>query len=449
MAINWTLPIPESGMDAFLKQLQQGTVNRQKQQELEQTGQYQRGMIDIHQKAEDRAQQELPFLIQAHKDLHGKNATETDKQRMLNGLLKKELAKMGFGGVPSNSGNYNSPSSNKNLSQQNASKVNISVPNEPLKYGESDMPGTQPINAPNSPYKKLESQGLITDQNNQQSMPNTQPEMTSQQAQPQQQNATQLDLQESANEQTAVNPAVAALIKHETGLDLMAQTPLQKALTTEDAKQVGEWGKSISAAHEVKDNLDQIQDVITDPNMETMKTNPQYFGKDVNWYKRFGTKEQQALIGNLVASNKNMYTAMAAKFKGQFRTGEQSLVSDMLINEKDTVPVMIGKMNAMKSANELMLKRLSIADFMVRNKGKSPAQALELADQLVDGKKIRADIKAQIKGQQETRKLKPIPGKTWMKFPTGEQFAIDNADVAQAMSPANKGTIIKLEGSNG
>lgn len=444
MAITGPIPLPETGGDILTQLLQQGIQNRQKQQELKQTGEYQKGMLDVHKSAESRAKQELPYLIQAHQDLHGKTATEAEKQRMLNALIKRELEKNGYG---SNNGSGQKISSSDiqdkglppigGFSPENAEKVKSMLPGQSLKYGEADLPATQPMNAPNSPYKKLESQGLINPQSN------------AVQQNPQQQNMQPLNLQENANEQPSVNPAVAALIKHETGLDLMAQTPLQKELTTEDAKQVGEWGKSISAAHEVKDNLDQIQDIITNPVMDTMKNNPQLFGKDINWYKRFGNKDQQDLIGGLVSSNKNMYTAMASKFKGQFRTGEQTLVHDMLINEKDTIPVMIGKMNAMKSSNELMLKRLSIADFLVRNKGKSPSQALDLADQLVDGKKIRTDIRAEIKGQQEERKLTAIPGKTWMRFPNGERFAIDNNDISEAMSPKNKGIVIKLENTNG
>ncbi len=354
MALFGNIPLPQH------KDMFEGLMDQWiKQKELHQTNDYQQGMLNVYRQAEARSQKELPYLLEAHTALTGKNASEARKQEMMTDLLQKELEKMGFG-KSNKTVNPSNPLGAKLNPEKMAEEASIpetpkesmkmpspmpggafpvSQPGQPLKFSEPEFPDevvSRPQNAPNSAYKEMEKNGMIP------TAPLPQP-----MAEP------PLNLQDNVKQSPEVDPVVASLIKSETGLDLMAQTPLQQELTKSDAKQVGDWGKSIETGHVVKSNLDQMQDLVTSPVMDSMKNNPQFFGKDIAYYKNFGTDEQKELLGNLVATNKSMYKEMAQGFKGSFRVGEQALVGDMLVNEKDTLPVMIGKMNGLKATNEL------------------------------------------------------------------------------------------------
>lgn len=90
MALNIAaIPGSENFMDAFLRQKQQGILNRQKQQELNETENYHKRSLDIHQAASDRAQALLPFSIQQYKDNHNGKITENAKNHLEFQITKK------------------------------------------------------------------------------------------------------------------------------------------------------------------------------------------------------------------------------------------------------------------------------------------------------------------------------------------------------------------------
>lgn len=82
MPITGPIPLPESGMDDFLKQLQQGTQNRQKDREQTETERYHKRSLDIHQQASDRAQALLPSMIQQYQDTHEGKITQNAKDHL-------------------------------------------------------------------------------------------------------------------------------------------------------------------------------------------------------------------------------------------------------------------------------------------------------------------------------------------------------------------------------
>lgn len=86
MSVFGPIPLPQS-KDMFEGVMEQWT----KQRELAQTEKYQKGMLDVHQQAEDRAKKELPYLLQKYEDEHGKSATEHEEKQMELKLHRKHF----------------------------------------------------------------------------------------------------------------------------------------------------------------------------------------------------------------------------------------------------------------------------------------------------------------------------------------------------------------------
>lgn len=173
----------------------------------------------------------------------------------------------------------------------------------------------------------------------------------------------------------------------------------EKKLHAEDAKLVGQWGETLTAAHDMQPTLDAIQEIITSPVLAGMKQHPELFGHDMAWFQRFGSKEQQEMVGNLQTYTGELYTNMGQKFKGQFRVGEQALVKELKPDPKDSLGVLVGKSNALQAINQIVTRRISAADKLVRSGKYSPSEALQKADKMVNGKQIRDQVKKHIEDQ--------------------------------------------------
>lgn len=408
--------------------LQDMMSNKQKQNELSETGRYHLGQLGIQQQAENREGRAQKALEQWYKDAHAKAQQDA--------IIREWAQKIAKSRYPGFSGKQNGspqPTQSIQVTGQNIDNIQqpASVEEPPARvFGQTNTP---------SPYKKMEAAGQITP------MPQADQEAINKLKQ-----GTPQESQYGSEEhQEPIDPAVAAYIKKETGLDLAAQTPLQEELTKQDAKQIGEFGTTLTGLYETQSSLNNLQHVVTDPVMQTMKNNPIYWGHDISYYKRAGSPEQQKILGYLIAYTKDLYASLSKKFKGAFRVGEQKLFNDMLVDEKDTVPTMLGKIEAMRTMNETMIARLSLADRLSRSGMYSPNESLNKADKLINGDKIREQIHKQITGEVESRKYPDVKGKTWVKFPSGEIFNIDNKDIPIALSPENKGVVLKKGNQNG
>lgn len=419
MAITGPIPLPESGADAFMK----GATTSQ-------------SIIDSLIKNKLNPYQ-IQLLQGQAQEAQAKGNAATSQQDLLKSIIE---GKFNLNGMP-----------------QSSASLNQNVP----------QPSNN--NKPSSPYQKLVMEGKISPQDqmegheinpNQLNNPaETKEQPVAAQMPSQQQNGYKQYAQHVALAKLAGLPPIPiedidgtkmAITPFGAPIPLASgPTAMQKAINAEDAKLIGSWGEQISSGHDIQSTLDRTKDIVTSPVMQSMKNNPVYFGRDIEYYKRFGTPEQQKMIGNLAATNKSMYTSMAQKFKGAFRAGEQSLFEQMLVDEKDTLPVMLGKMEAMDTLNQLMVKRLTLSDDLARNHGKIPSKALEMADKALDSKSIEKKIQNQINGpSKEEQNLLPVEGKTWVKSPAGKIVAVPNGPmVLQAIT--NGGIVLKPRGQNG
>lgn len=144
MAITGPIPLPESGMDAFLKQLQQGTVNRQKQQELIETANYHKRSLDIHQEASNRAQALMPHMIQQYKDTHDGKIDENALKHIEFLTTKKIYDDAMKGGGQFQPGEKQA-SQSQQMPQSQESLPQLEGPQQNLTRPGSQIPGTPPL----------------------------------------------------------------------------------------------------------------------------------------------------------------------------------------------------------------------------------------------------------------------------------------------------------------
>ena len=179
-------------------------------------------------------------------------------------------------------------------------------------------------------------------------------------------------------------------------------TEFEKQIGTEDAKNLSNLNKNLIVAREVQPNIDYIRSLANSPEMQSIKRNPLLFGKDITYFKKAGTKEEQRTIGEMTAVQKNMYADMAQKFKGAFRAGEQKLFEDLLPSDKDTLEVMLGKIQGMDALNRSVIQRLSMVDDLVRDQSNKTTinHAMEQADKKFPISEIKKQVKAEYENNQ-------------------------------------------------
>lgn len=185
------------------------------------------------------------------------------------------------------------------------------------------------------------------------------------------------------------------------------RTAYQKELGASDVKQIEKWNDIITSNSQITPVLENIQEAAANPTFQAMYKNPEYFGYDIAYLKRFGTDEQKDLLNSVGTNAKSIFQAMGQEFKGAFREFELNLFNKAAPDEiRDTLQGIVSKTNTMMALRNLMTKRLTLANNIVRQSGGqiSPANALEIADRQVNGKQIRQEIQDKFNKSQAEQK---------------------------------------------
>lgn len=186
-------------------------------------------------------------------------------------------------------------------------------------------------------------------------------------------------------------------------------TAWSKEIGASDVKTIDKWNTTITANHEMVPVLENIQEAVANPVTQEMYKNPQYFGYDISYLKRFGTPEQQEQLNKISTNAKSIYQAMGQDFKGAFREFELKIFNAATPNENDTLQGLITKTNTLLSLRKLVNDRLTLAQNIVRqSQGSiSPANALNIADKQINSKNISKQIENQFNTSvKEQKRLK-------------------------------------------
>jgi len=169
----------------------------------------------------------------------------------------------------------------------------------------------------------------------------------------------------------------------------------EKAFTKEDVKIATNYQNAAIAGRDIQDTYNEVGNIIASPEFEQMRQHAILGKHELGWYSKFGTKEQQDMVGQFNTLTGDIIRKSAREFKGSFRVGEQGLLNSMKPNSSDTVDVAKGKIKSLSLMNQLLTQRSSLTSDLIRQ-GYSPNQASKLADQQIDGNKIREEIKNQL-----------------------------------------------------
>lgn len=170
----------------------------------------------------------------------------------------------------------------------------------------------------------------------------------------------------------------------------------QKAFKTElgkaDAKKIAGLEDIILDKGGMGDNLNSMNEMLGGDAFAALRQHPVLGKHELGWYKKFGTKEQQDMVGQAQTYMGNIIKASARDFPGQFRIGEQALLNSMKPSESDSLDVMKGKAEALTFLHNIMVKRAELeANYM--RQGATAQQARMISDKQIDPKKIKEDIR--------------------------------------------------------
>lgn len=165
-----------------------------------------------------------------------------------------------------------------------------------------------------------------------------------------------------------------------------------KQLSIEDAKKISTLENVALSGAQKQETFNELNKDLGSPEFEVLRQNPALGRHELSWYEKFGTKDQQEMIGRMKTHMGNIIKDSARDFAGQFRVGEQALLSDMKPNASDSLNVMKGKAEALTYMNQLLTKRAEMEAELMRNYNMSSLQAKVAADKAIDPKEIKKEV---------------------------------------------------------
>lgn len=202
-----------------------------------------------------------------------------------------------------------------------------------------------------------------------------------------------------------IDGTLFAVTPFDTPIPLIkGSTPLQKALAPEQAKIVGEWDKSLTDYHQkVRPIMKNVESVLSSPGFASIKENPELLGYDMAFYlKGAGTAEQQKAASALSLNLNMLRQQMLQNFKGAAREWENSIVDKAKIDEKDPLNVVYAKYSELRKLQKLESDLTSTAESLVMHGGKTPSEAMAMAEKVVGYDKVRAEIDKEVEQMQKS-----------------------------------------------
>lgn len=170
-------------------------------------------------------------------------------------------------------------------------------------------------------------------------------------------------------------------------------TEQQKNLAKEDAKKISKLEDVVLSGSQKQETFNELNSILGSESFEQLRQNPILGRHELGWYEKFGSPEQQEMIGKAKTHMGNIIKDSSRDFAGQFRIGEQALLNEMKPNASDSLDVMKGKSEALTFLNMINTKRAELeADYM-RNNNMSALQARIAADKQIDPKEIKKEIR--------------------------------------------------------
>lgn len=135
---------------------------------------------------------------------------------------------------------------------------------------------------------------------------------------------------------------------------------------------------------------DNIKNDLMSPILESVRNEPLMGSKEMAWFAKEGTPEQQQMIGKFIADTNQAITSSIQEFGSRMTDKDLALLQSMKITPSDTLDAARGKFESLASYNEYMTNKSKMAsDFMSQNPNMSQSKALDMADKKLAGDNIR------------------------------------------------------------
>lgn len=186
------------------------------------------------------------------------------------------------------------------------------------------------------------------------------------------------------------NIAITPYGNFDTGVAGLTERDTQ--LAKEDAKKISGLEKVVLDSEAKIDTFNDLNEILGSPEYEAIRQMPQA-GNFENWVTgKFGTPEQQNLVGRANTLMGNIIKDSARDFAGQFRVGEQALLNGMKPNPGDSLDVMKGKAEALTYLTTMLSKRAEAEANFMRTYNMTPLEARHAASKAVKPKEIKEQI---------------------------------------------------------
>jgi len=378
MAITGPIPLPQSGMDAFLK-----------------------GLTDTQNVMNSRNTNARNQLFQPYQlELLKAQSQQAAAKALQSNMLARLIQKTGHIADPSLfAGDSNSPKTPGNTVVPPTPNSSTVAPPAPIAPSpDANLQSNDPLNAINqggtnaNPQQSQSPDGAtqpgVTNVSNAPPTPTTQPQAT---GDDDQQQAGEL-LSGIFHIPTHVTNVDGNIVSSNaftgTTVKKVGPSAREKAFMTQDAKTAAGYDDEAKNADATGQTLDQISESWNSPEWAAIKKHPILGKLGLAYYSYAGTPAQAAMVGNLTTNTGQVVADMAHNFKGSFRRGEQGLIQNMKVNTNDPIPVGQGKLEALKTFNSFLKQRAMVMSKMIRQ-GIAPSDALEQADQLLHGNIVR------------------------------------------------------------
>ncbi len=169
-----------------------------------------------------------------------------------------------------------------------------------------------------------------------------------------------------------------------------------KQLSKEDAKKISTLENQALLGYQKKETFDELNQDLGSKEFSEIRQHPELGRHELAWFEKFGTKDQQEMIGRMRTHMGNIIKDSSRDFAGQFRVGEQALLNSMKPNESDSLSTMKGKAEALTYMNELLTKRSEMEAELMRNYNMSALQARIATNKKINPAEIKKEIRTML-----------------------------------------------------
>lgn len=139
--------------------------------------------------------------------------------------------------------------------------------------------------------------------------------------------------------------------------------------------------------------LNEVSDILASPTFQKIRNTPLAGHHELSYYAKEGNKEEQHMVGQYYTLTGNLIKDASRDFAGQFRKGEQQLLNGMKPSPSDTVDTAKGKTETLSVLNKMLTERSRLTSKIMSQYHVNKLQASEQADKLLDGDKIRKEVR--------------------------------------------------------